>query len=179
MNTTASRPSRRTVTNGKRKNEYRCRRTLQDDFLIAPASMALASLIFHFSCIRSVRSIAKPIIVIMTVAIKEKTPSQISSELPQISFRTVYQTAIKAAPMQRHMKRPRAPPSQTWFRRRLYTGVPFSKILDKKDKRTETMIDASVVSRNTIKKMGTLNRSWDMGRSERKGERKDNRIQGT
>lgn len=115
MKTTASRPSRRTVMKGKRKKEYRCMRTFQ--VLLsrckASVSIALASLIFHFSCIRSVLSIARPIAVIIITAIKEKTPSQMSSEFPQISLRTVYHTAMKAAPMQRQINNPSALPIQT------------------------------------------------------------------
>lgn len=90
MNTTASRPSRRTVMNGKKNIAYfsaRClNRVLTEPVRSSLASRALASLTRHFSCSFDTRRSAAPIRVIIREATRAKTPSQIYSVPAHLSF---------------------------------------------------------------------------------------------
>jgi hypothetical protein len=97
-------------------------------------------------------------------AIRQKTPSQISSAEPQMSRARVYQTAINAAPIQIQTPNPRSDPNHiykmlgsdcwkkrgthTCFVRRFRSGSSSSPIAFRtNDNRTETIIAASRVSR--------------------------------
>jgi hypothetical protein len=118
----------------------------------------------------------------MMAAIRQNAPSQMSSAPPQMSFASVYQTAMKAAPMHKQIRKPVSDPSHTYrfrviswsedytcfIRRRLRarSSSPIAFLM--KDRRTETITAASRVSaqsalapttrggpRKTMKKIGT------------------------
>ena len=87
--TTASRPSLRTVMNGNKNMAYflvKYPNLNLSLFLFGVASKDLAILTLHLACILLILNMAIPMKEIITVAIIQKTPSQISSEFPKISF---------------------------------------------------------------------------------------------
>jgi len=88
-NMTASRPSRRTVMNGKMNIAYFSHHVSKRDLrlplfvVLSLASRALASLTRHLSCSLETRSRAAPMMVMTMDATRAKAPSQTSSVVAQ------------------------------------------------------------------------------------------------